>query len=84
MRYYLYVYKQESSEASEQNKSTLANVTKDEVRLKTKVNRRLNGKTKNKKGKKRKRDSSDEDNFSLEHFRRKKRSSKKGIIFAIY
>uniref|UniRef100_A0A0R3S1S2 PDZ domain-containing protein n=1 Tax=Elaeophora elaphi TaxID=1147741 RepID=A0A0R3S1S2_9BILA len=33
---------------------------------------------KDKKGKKRRRDSSDEDNFSLEHFRQKKRLSKKG------
>ncbi|KAM3726779.1 Chromatin assembly factor 1 subunit [Dirofilaria immitis] len=66
-----------SNEASEQNNSTLLNGTKDEVQISTKVNRRLNGKAKDKKGKKRRRDSSDEDNFSLEHFRQKKRLSKK-------
>ncbi|KAL3981667.1 hypothetical protein ACH3XW_43985 [Acanthocheilonema viteae] len=66
-----------SSEASGQSSSILPNGTKDEVRISAKVNRRLNGKMKNKKGKKRRRDSSDEDNFSLEHFRQKKRLSKK-------
>ncbi|CAG9535672.1 unnamed protein product [Cercopithifilaria johnstoni] len=66
-----------SSEANGQNNSSLPNGTKDEVRISAKVNRRLNGKMKDKKGKKRRRDSSDEDNFSLEHFRQKKRLSKK-------
>uniref|UniRef100_A0A915PZI2 Bm8830 n=1 Tax=Setaria digitata TaxID=48799 RepID=A0A915PZI2_9BILA len=66
-----------SSEASAQNNSTLPLDTKDELQVNVRVNRRLNGKVKDKKGKKRRRDSSDEDNFSLEHFRQKKRLSKK-------
>ncbi|EFO22405.1 hypothetical protein LOAG_06084 [Loa loa] len=66
-----------SSEASGQNNSALSNGTKEEGRISAKINRRLNGKMKDKKGKKRRRDSSDEDNFSLEHFRQKKRLSKK-------
>uniref|UniRef100_A0A8R1TVP0 Uncharacterized protein n=1 Tax=Onchocerca volvulus TaxID=6282 RepID=A0A8R1TVP0_ONCVO len=66
-----------SSETSEQRNSTLPNGIKDEVQISTKVSRRLNGKVKDKKGKKRRRDSSDEDNFSLEHFRQKKRLSRK-------
>ncbi|KAK6109857.1 hypothetical protein QQG55_37640 [Brugia pahangi] len=66
-----------SSGASRQNNSSSPNHIKEEVRISDKINRRLNGKMKDKKGKKRKRDSSDEDNFSLEHFRQKKRLSKK-------
>ncbi|VDM91685.1 unnamed protein product [Litomosoides sigmodontis] len=66
-----------SSEASGQNNSTFSNDTKGEVRTSTKVNKRLNGKAKDKKAKKRRRDSSDEDNFSLEHFRQKKLLAKK-------